>query len=54
MMSLKGRDKMKYQSTRNSELKLDSAEAIKIGIAPDGGLFVPVSIPKTLRASVCV
>ena len=37
---------MKYQSTRNSGLKLDSAQAIKIGIAPDGGLFVPVDIPK--------
>ena len=43
---MKGKINMKYQSTRNSNLNLDSAQAIKIGIAPDGGLFVPVSIPK--------
>lgn len=32
---------MKYQSTRGNSPVLASAEAIKRGIAPDGGLFVP-------------
>lgn len=34
-----------YISTRGSAEKLTSAEAIAQGIAPDGGLFVPESIP---------
>ena len=38
-------DIMKYQSTRNSDIQISSAEAIKMGIAPDGGLFVPTEIP---------
>ena len=37
---------MYYQSTRNSELKICSAEAIVSGISSDGGLFVPHSVPK--------
>lgn len=37
---------MKYQSTRDtSEKKYTSAQVIKQGIAPDGGLFVPDEIP---------
>lgn len=36
---------MKYFSTRNSEYKVSAAEAIVRGLAPDGGLFVPESIP---------
>lgn len=32
---------MKYQSTRGNCTAVTSAEAIKLGIAPDGGLFVP-------------
>lgn len=36
---------MKYISTRSDKYKVDSAEAIKTGIAPDGGLFVPEEIP---------
>lgn len=37
---------MKFQSTRDSsEKKFDSALAIKQGLAHDGGLFVPESIP---------
>ena len=32
---------MKYKSTRGGYGGLSSAEAIKAGIAPDGGLFVP-------------
>ncbi len=36
---------MYYKSTRNSALKLSSAEAIVKGISEDGGLFVPSEIP---------
>ncbi|MBQ8006004.1 MAG: threonine synthase, partial [Clostridia bacterium] len=37
---------MKYQSTRdNQKNKFDSAQAIKQGLANDGGLFVPDEIP---------
>ena len=35
---------MKYISTRNNEIIVDSYEAILKGLAPDGGLFVPVKI----------
>lgn len=41
---------MKYVSTRGFEKKFSAAEAIIMGIAPDGGLFVPESIP-TLTAN---
>lgn len=36
---------MNYISTRNKDFKVSAAEAIARGIAPDGGLFVPESIP---------
>lgn len=36
---------MFYNSTRNSTVKVNSAEAITQGISVDGGLFVPESIP---------
>lgn len=36
---------MKYTSTRNSKIKVDSAEAIYRGISDDGGLFVPCDMP---------
>ncbi|MDO7788562.1 threonine synthase [Desulforamulus aquiferis] len=32
---------MNYESTRGNSPAVSSAEAIKLGIAPDGGLFVP-------------
>lgn len=35
-----------YHSTRNSLLKYTASEAILSGISPDGGLFVPSTIPK--------
>ena len=35
-----------YKSTRGSENLLTSAEAIKRGIAEDGGLYMPTEIPK--------
>ncbi len=37
---------MNYISTRGYEGKFSSSEAISRGIAPDGGLFVPESIPQ--------
>ncbi len=36
---------MKYVSTRNNFNRVDSAEAIKLGMVPPGGLFVPEEIP---------
>ena len=37
---------MMYQSTRDaSHKKYTAAEVIKMGLAPDGGLFIPESIP---------
>ena len=37
---------MHYQSTRNNNIKITSAEAIKKGLSEEGGLFVPDSLPK--------
>ena len=37
---------MKYISTRSKIKPVNSAEAILQGLAPDGGLFVPETIPK--------
>ncbi|NLW77820.1 MAG: threonine synthase [Ruminococcaceae bacterium] len=37
---------MEYTSTRDNARKATSAEAIVTGLAPDGGLFVPTSLPK--------
>ncbi len=38
--------KMKYTSTRNSNVNIGAAAAIVKGLAPNGGLFVPQSFPK--------
>lgn len=40
---------MKYISTRGYPDPFSSAEVIKMGIAPDGGLFVPETIPQITR-----
>ncbi len=49
---------MKYVSTRDSSLKIQAAEAIARGLSPDGGLFVPESLPQvsleTLRSLGCM
>ncbi len=37
---------MLYQSTRGNNEKVTAAKAIKTGMVPKGGLFVPESIPK--------
>ncbi|MBQ4369879.1 MAG: threonine synthase, partial [Oscillospiraceae bacterium] len=37
---------MRYLSTRNKDVKVSAAEAIAMGLARDGGLFVPESLPE--------
>lgn len=37
---------MRYTSTRNDLVSVSASEAIAAGLAPDGGLFLPVEIPK--------
>ena len=36
---------MLYHSTRNDSLKIDSAQAVLQGLAPDGGLYMPGTLP---------
>jgi len=36
---------MKYYSTRDNSVKVSAARAIANGLAPDGGLYVPESLP---------
>ena len=43
---------MKFQSTRNKNLRLDSAETIVKGLSEDGGLFVPVEIPVLKKGEI--
>ena len=43
---------MKYQSTRNAALRLNSAETILKGLSDDGGLFVPVEIPQLAEGEI--
>ncbi|MBQ7874240.1 MAG: threonine synthase [Oscillospiraceae bacterium] len=44
--------KVKFQSTRNKDLRLDSAETIIRGLSDDGGLFVPVEIPMLEKGEI--
>ena len=44
---------MLYHSTRSQENKIDSAQAVLNGLAPDGGLYVPQSLP-TLDVQACL
>lgn len=37
---------MEYTSTRNDTLRVSASEAILKGLAPDGGLYVPVEFPQ--------
>ena len=37
---------MFYHSTRNRNFAVDSAQAVVAGLAPDGGLYVPESLPE--------
>lgn len=41
---------MKYTSTRDASVAIDSAQAIVNGLSPDGGLYVPQSFPGLSRA----
>ena len=43
---------MMYISTRGYDKKFSAAEAIKQGIAPDGGLFVPEEIPQLSKKEI--
>jgi threonine synthase len=43
---------MNYLSTRGSIKEAQSAEAIRTGIAPDGGLFTPESIPNLSQTDI--
>ena len=36
---------MEYLSTRDKPLRLSAAQAIKMGLSRDGGLFTPVHFP---------
>ena len=36
---------VRYKSTRNSNISVTASEAVLKGLADDGGLFVPDSIP---------
>lgn len=44
---------MNYISTRNKNIKISSAQAIKQGISEEGGLFVPDSIPSFTIDEIC-
>ena len=37
---------MKYYSTRDKAVRMESAEAVKMGLSRDGGLLTPESIPQ--------
>ena len=40
-----------YKSTRDAEKTVTASQAILKGLADDGGLFVPVPIPESLKKS---
>ncbi len=44
---------MLYHSTRSLDTKVDSAQAVLSGLAPDGGLYVPQQLP-TLDVAACL
>ena len=44
---------MLYHSTRSKEYIADSAQAVLNGLAPDGGLYVPASLP-SLNVAACL
>ena len=44
---------MQYLSTRDKKVFIDSAQAVLNGLAPDGGLYVPASLP-TLDVENCL
>lgn len=38
---------MKYYSTRDAAVRMDAAEAIKMGLSRDGGLLTPCGIRRS-------
>lgn len=44
---------MLYHSTRGIDAKVDSAQAVLSGLAPDGGLYVPQQLP-TIDVAACL
>ncbi|MCI8553856.1 MAG: threonine synthase [Clostridiales bacterium] len=45
---------MMYKSTRDASVSVSSAQAITTGISPDGGLFVPASLPSLTAEELAV
>ncbi len=43
---------MNYHSTRNKEISLTAGQAIIKGLSPDGGLFVPDTIPELSKEEI--
>lgn len=43
---------MQFKSTRDGKVSVSSAMAIKTGLSPDGGLFLPESIPSVDLATI--
>jgi threonine synthase len=43
---------MKYISTRGHKLSLSFEDAVFRGLAPDGGLYIPTSIPKVTNSTL--
>lgn len=43
---------MNYTSTRNSEIRITSAQAIAQGLSHEGGLFVPAELPKITEKDI--
>ncbi len=43
---------MKFTSTRNNKLRVSGSTAVLTGLAPDGGLYVPVEFPPVTEAEI--
>ena len=43
---------MQYRSTRDSKLNVSSALAIKTGLSPEGGLFLPETVPAVSQEEI--
>ncbi len=43
---------MEYTSTRNNQIRVTAAQAIAGGISPEGGLYVPTSLPTLTMADI--
>ena len=45
-------DRMEYYSTGNSKIRTNLREAVLKGLAPDGGLYMPASIPQLNKEKI--